>query len=400
MRDRLRQARRSGPWVPSGLIGFMFALGLSCAQIPTAPPRRIDFDFQLVGRDGTVAPDAWIYLRPTRYSYYRQSDYGRTDSTGHAHFQIGEGHYVGEIEGDGPFPSRVQIPDFTVSERSPAFTFRLSGFYLSGQVYGPGDVPLDVGTISLSGRATDGAHQYEHFSFHDGAFRALVPAGVYSIYASSGSYPSPYPIASHKDVAVGNDTTLIFHLDGYRIDGHVAGRAGVPIGGAHVQAISTENTVTGTTDAAGAYFVYIPAGSYRWWIHPPDSMSYVMDRTVSQSTIAGPGTRDFSLDGALWTGTVNYAGSGAPVAGVRVTAYPWLMSSRGAYDVTGLDGSFHLVVEPGLEYDLRVQDTSYYGETLGIFRTAAAGNDSTFTLTIDASAAATPVPRAARAGAE
>lgn len=356
-------------------------IGTACAQIPTAPPRKIDFEFSLQDREGIPLGDATIILRsagPVRSGSF----IGDTDANGRATFRIPEGRYSGSVLSGGGlgYSSHIPIPEFSVSGVAARHVHRLTGFYVTGEIRDPDGAALDSGFVTMFGSEPD--YDYVAIRYVGSTFRVLVSQGEYYASAYGLTYPSPYPAAAIEGLTIGNDTTLVFDLVGSRVDGRVTGRAGAPIGGARVYASGVEVSATGTSDAGGNYFLYLPDGSYRWTVTPPESMRYILDRFAPSSAISGPATKDFSLDGALWSGMVVVAGTGAPITAGVVTATPWTAQNRAARSKIGYDGSFRLILEPGLEYDLQVR--SQYGETLGFFRSGVADADSVFTLAVRA----------------
>jgi hypothetical protein len=104
---------------------------------------------------------------------------------------------------------------------------------------------------------------------------------------------------------------------------------------------------------------------------------------VPSSAISGPATKDFSLDGTYWSGTLLTEGTGEPQGGRYVVAVPWNSPFRTASSRTDYAGAFRLLLEPGLEYDIVVRTNPDYG-TLKSFRPGVASADSVFTLTVPA----------------
>lgn len=323
--------------------------------------------------------------------------------------ELPEGHYYGVVRSYGePVPREIDIPEFEVSESSPTHVYRVPGVYVSGQVMTPEGAVLTGGDVSIQGNPTVGEYEYIGFAYAGSTFRALVKPGVYWI-AASGRYPSPYAPAMIDSIPLTNDTTITFQLVGTRVEGRITGRGGAPLPGAKVRAEGATTSATGKADDSGQYFLYVPGGSYRWTVSPPDSMQYVLPRHEPSVMIAGPTARDFSLDGALWSGILVSEESGAPRAGWSVTAFPWGYENRSATSRTTYAGEFRLVLERGLEYDILVKGP--YGEWVRSYRAGVAGADSTFTLTVPATSSGTavmsrrdspltPTPPAARAAAE
>ncbi len=366
---------------------MLLLVGLACARIPTAPSRQVDLDFIYQERDGSPISEAIILLNrigPTRQSGVFGAE---TDAAGHAHFHVPEGRYTGTalLPENSPYTHRPDIPEFVVSGDAGRHVFRLSGAYVSGEIRDPDGAILNAGYIYMDGLHTNGDYDYIDFAYTGSTFRLLVPPGVYQIRASGGAYPHPYPTRKIEDVAITNDTTMVFQMEGSRIQGHVTGRAGVPILGAFVYANSTGSSVTAITDAEGYYAMYLSAASYRWTITPQGSSSYILPRYAPNSPVSGPTTKDFELDGTLWSGAVLTSGTGEPQAGRYVVAVPWLDPRRSAFCPTDNAGAFHLLLERGLEYDLYVRSRPGSG-TVAVTRAGIADADSILTLLVPAGA--------------
>ncbi|HEU4725055.1 MAG TPA: carboxypeptidase-like regulatory domain-containing protein [Candidatus Eisenbacteria bacterium] len=375
--------KRQG-WRRVGAVGAsLLMLGLACTKLPTAPARVIDFEFEVQDREGTPIADALIVMEP-RGPRSPSWDYSaRTDDAGHTRFRIPEGVYVSQIYSPdyGPYAYDTLVPEVIVAASAPRFVYRLAGAYVSGEIRGPNGVALSAGEIEMSGYTLDGRdYSYLDHFLTGPTFRLLVPHGTYYITALGGGAPSPYPAVTLRSIPITKDTTMIFQLLGKRVEGVVAGRGGTPIPGASVFASGVDVRVTARTDASGEYFVYVPDGSYRWTVTPGDSSRYILPRHFPGAPLAGPATVNFSLDGAYWSGTVLTEGTGTPQAGKYVIATPWLDPSRAATSRTDNQGAFHLLLETGMEYDLRLRDHPDYG-TWAVIRAGVANADSTFTLT-------------------
>ena len=363
---------------------LVVAATTSCANFPTTPTREVEFDFLLLSRDGTPIENAEVIMEFRTEHSSTSVAFGTTEADGHARFSCPEGVYTATLYNwhGAEFPGFVEVPGVRVSASAPAYTCRLTGLYLTVNVSGPGGASLPDANVFVAGPIGTGDYDYQYMN--GPSSRTLVRPGTYSITARGSAYPSPYPTVS-STVSITADTTLAFQLDGNLVEGTVIGEGGNPLPGAYVGAIgSSEVSVTGKTDANGHYFLYAPNGDYRWLVQPTDSMDFILDRAYGQETVTGPMTKDFSLGGFALSGHV-FVGSGTePMAGGHVRVTPWLMPMLQADCDLAADGSFRVVVEPGLEYDIGVYRPGYYDRILvKVLRTGAVGADSTFTIHVD-----------------
>jgi len=273
------------------------------------------------------------------------------------------------------------LPEVIVSASPGRFVYRLAGAYISGEIRSPDGVALGAGVIRMQGYGP-GVEDYYFLNYilTGPTFRVLVPRGIYAVQTCGGTAPYPYPAVELRSIPIANDTTMIFQLEGSRVEGVVTSRGGIPVPGATVFASSVNTGVSAQTNAAGEYFLYLPDGTYRWTITPEDSSRYILPRHVASAPLSGPATVNFSLDGTSWSGTILTEGTGAPQAGRYVVAIPWLDPNRTATSRTDYAGSFHLLLERGLEYDLRLRENPDYG-TRAVIRAGTADADSIFNLT-------------------
>ncbi|HEX3528051.1 MAG TPA: carboxypeptidase regulatory-like domain-containing protein [Thermoanaerobaculia bacterium] len=190
------------------------------------------------------------------------------------------------------------------------------------------------------------------FTDASGAFALEQPAGTYSLILSLPGYADqtvpPFPLAKGTTHALGT-VTLVANpatITGRVLDSVTgAGIAGATVTAAGPGAAAVRKaavTVSGTTDATGAFALQVPPGTY--------ALTLSQTGYATRSTAAinlGPGASyafgNLTLDrlGAI-TGAVVKSTDGTPVAGATVTVTGTLNTAT-----TGASGAFTLAQPPG-----------------------------------------------------
>jgi hypothetical protein len=300
-----------------------------------------------------------------------------TDSSGGYALRLLDGPYNVTVSTDFDFRFRP-VGTIHVSAKHAYFTFSFEAHLVTGHVLSPTGSVLDSGYVSVGGVDDQGNDFYANSSFGSGAFSLSLPSGKYNFYGSARNLLSGYPGALVSNVTVVGDTTFDIELAGNLVSGVVRGPDGLPLGGVRVSASGESNGATAITNDAGAYSLYVPSGSYRFFLTPAAN---IFPRITNLYSLNGSAHFDFDLTSTRWSGTLRRTGSGDPIPGVLVAA--WLFGDRyqrAASATTDASGSFDLYLEPGLEYSLNASEGNL---TTHVSPGIIANVDTTFNITLD-----------------
>ncbi|MCX6030252.1 MAG: carboxypeptidase-like regulatory domain-containing protein [Chloroflexi bacterium] len=303
------------------------------------PPSRTDVDFIFPTRytiTGTVRDYDGVPLQNARVStdYYSPvHTYDDTDANGLYALTVVSGTYTLEASKSGyPGPSTQQVT-VPPSRTNVDFTFP-ARYTITGTVRYYDSAPLS----GVSVQAYGGSVSDSDTTGADGLYSLTVVSGTYTLAASKSGYASPprqqvtVP-PSRADV----DFTFVQH---YTVTGTVRDYDGKLLSWVTVRSSPLDIQVN--TDSNGRYTIRLPGGLYCLSVEnssdrpaPPQQPVFV---PPSQADVDFTYPQRYTI-----RGTVRDA-DGTPMQGVSVNTYSGSVS---AYDYTGSDGTYELIVVAG-----------------------------------------------------
>lgn len=217
----------------------------------------------------------------------------------------------------------------------------------------------------LKGSATTDAAGHYSLTLNGGAYHVLAfdPAGTYAtnFYADAESFESSALLTLSTSL-----TNINFALvRGGTIAGTVTSTSGSPLSAITVAAYNADGTRRGftTTDASGHYQLVVPPGSFLVAAYD-DALAYLpLVSPAAMQVDAGTTSRvDFHLTrGALISGTITDALTGAPIANANVAVY--VNEAQLATVMTDAAGHYRLLIAPATVRVLAFDPTGVYATT-------------------------------------
>jgi len=315
--------------------------------------------------NGIEDVDLNVYDQTTGLKLFTPGD--NTDVDGFYEIVLPSGVFTVAYRYRGTIPNPRYVPvellNVAVNADTSIDVTLLNGLFVSGEVRGPGNVPVvgadmdaqDVVTglkIFTPGDNTD----------NNGHYQMLVPAGTYNINAAPLPADRILPGIVYN-FTVSNDVTLNFNLlAGHLISGVVRNPSSV---GVYNVNIDVTDTGTGLdvfvpwdkTALNGAYQFVLPNGTFDFEFKPPVVLPYVAGYRQDGFVVNGDELLNATVPwGYLLSGTV-FKTSGAAVVDVDLDAVdvstniPVPLSgdntdSSGAYATVVAPGTYHLEYEP------------------------------------------------------
>lgn len=274
--------------------------------------------------------------------------------------------------------------------------------------------------MTVAAYASSGTLQATSTTVANGTWTLTVPAGTYRLLAYD---PSGVLATSFYDGADSYDSSATFAVTsaqvvnaihfrlaaGGRITGRITTTASAPLPAISIEVYNLSGTRRGftTTDASGSYALTVPPGEYRV-VAFDNALQYapqffanasLLTTATKVSVAAAADTRaDMQLQrAARFTGIASDRTSGAPLAGIGVTAYAADLS-RAASAVTSGDGRYTLALAGGAYRVVFHSDsgdfaTTYYPDAASFAASPALAAIAGETLTLNAS-----LSRAAKIG--
>ena len=358
---------------------------VSCADMPTAPRGTVQVTGSITDRNGTGIQAVYVTfedLAPRSAHTDPASYFTVTDLNGLYSASMPEGTY--RVWLDPPAFSGY-APTFldsrTVSRPSARIDYRCNFVRMAVHPTisgGQTAADLQVETIPID---NPDAFWYESMRLAGAEREIFVPPGRYDLMLNLTGKGFGYPF-SEMTVQVAADTTIAALFSGYAVTGHVTGPGGTPMPDGYLYVSSPDNRAQARLDANGAAILYLPAGTYRFSADP--DASNIMGRSISGVAINGDASLNFDLSGTEWKGVIRRVSDGTPLAQASMSAR-LTDSYSGAYDYTGDDGAFDVVVQSGQSYTLAVYD-GQNGNVLYRSYNVPAGADSTFDILVDPNA--------------
>lgn len=343
--------------------------------MPTAPRIQITVEGRITGPSGEPLRDAYVSFLPGE-SVWTGWDAARTDSFGLYSVTLLSGKYTVSVQPPYGYGAPIHEARVAFSSAKSRYDFRFHGFRVTGRLTGPTGAPIDSGSVSAEGPAAP--HGGVRAPLKNASYSFLLPAGIYSFYASDADHLSGLAGRSISGVAITADTTIDIELTGVPVSGHVYGPDGLPMDSI---AVGITYLATNLTKPDGSYQLYVPPGTYQVLFVPPYPR-YIFPRVTDPVVISGPTTIDGDLSGVEWTGTVRRTGTGEPAADVRI-----IVTQAGdelylsAAIKSGPQGEFRFVLEPGHAYDLETYDSTALYWTTRLHDVAATA-DTTFDILV------------------
>jgi hypothetical protein len=346
--------------------------------MPTAPVAMVQVSGSILDRDGAglrVAIRFYGYGRGIRTEDYETL----TDASGAFTKDLPEGRY--DVEVVPPFGSGFSRAYLRVSitPHSRRIDYRYSGILIQGTVLSPSGAPVDTGEVLFNGPSGP----YSHGSFRNGAFKVLVPGpGTYGLLLYSWS--PEFRSKEGRSITVTSDTVVVLNIADAAVIGTIFGPNGIGLEGARIEPGPPEIYSSVRSGPGGAYELWVSDGDYRFRVWPPSDMQFVLPRITPLVAVSGVTNFDASLAGARWSGSVRSSADSSAIPNALVTVRitdPFY--GRSARDLTGMDGAFEIILEPGREYDISITGSSLPREFW--VRGIVAGADSTFDLYVEVS---------------
>ena len=356
---------------------------LSCSDMPTAPSAKVVVTGNLTDRDGAALSAAFVRFRLAgSQPGFSPEYYARTDASGTFDVEMPEGIYEVNIEPnyDSGLLHAV-IPQFKVSRDQHHLTYRFTGTKVSGNVTGPGGVPLDgaeVAAFAPTGYAT-GRTVSGHYSI-------FVPPGEYELYASPRDYDSGLPRLEIEATIGATDTIMDFALTGSRVDVTTSLGGATPLAGVTIfaQSDGIGALAFARTGVDGAGVFYLPDGPYSYTARPPSPA--IVGPESGTWNIAGNTSFAFDFPATRWNITVRRSSDGGAVAfaGVEATEHGSFRRVGGNTDVLG---KILLFVRPDVQYDFQILLNTSRTPNFFNIPNVSSPADSTFDILVNA-----PVP--------
>ncbi|HEY6196649.1 MAG TPA: hypothetical protein VI504_16585 [Candidatus Eisenbacteria bacterium] len=288
-----------------------------------------------------------------------------TDANGHFSIQVPPGTYDINID---PPPGVNALVYHLAAISTGAGNIDLgtlhttAGLAISGHLQGPGSVPMANVNINVLDHTTRASQRIANDN--------TDASGNFTVYVSPGVYDLHYDTPACDGMAAGQRDSVIVSASmslaalalqpGVHVVGHVTDPAALAVAGADLDVFAAGSAVKrytpgAQTDAAGAYDLFLPTGTYDLHYVPPSTSR---SRPAQSLGVPVPGAETLPTtvlaNGWLVSGTVRDGGTLVPLAGVTLEFYPgghfpvlWT-----PHHVTGTLGTYDVSVDPGT-YDIR-----------------------------------------------
>jgi hypothetical protein len=365
----------------------MVALALlvtGCASSEPVKSGLVDVYGVIRDREGVGVQGIYVYVDD-------QCSSPPTDAHGRFRIPARPGRHSFLLDGfNVPFPA-VHIDTVVVGPSATRLDYRYGGFKVEGRLAGPGGRAID-GVVNVFGNSPDTDYGIRVRSrLKRGRYVFFIPRGVYYFQTEPTVeyYPATDGGRRPPKIQIDADTTIDLSASGHLVEGRVTLR-GQPLSRVTVEvrgvawADTVETSAVSTTTSKGRYRLFVPNGSYTFFIHREPYLSPFAVRWFRRE-IRGPERIETNLPMTYWSGVVRDSVTGAPVESVTLWAgdprdqtYP---SSYGAMSMSDRTGRFRMELEPTRTYLLWWSKGNVIPRKFG---TAVAGNDSTLEVRVSA----------------
>jgi hypothetical protein len=316
-------------------------------------------------KDGSGNPigDVWIWAEAT-INGTTFSAGANTDGSGHYVFNVGNGTWTVGVNcggGDHSLGSQYLCPNSQTvtianNNRTVNFTASTAPSQISGYVMGNGNIPIaNVGVYAYqptgggNAYATTDNNGYYSFAVANGSWNVGV-----SCCGSDSLSPLGYLCIGEKSVNLNNSAPVVsFNVPSapYQITGHLRDANNTPIPNVGIYASGTSYNACATTDANGAYTLYVNSGD--WYVSVDcttlSQLGYLCPNGQNVMVTSANANLDLTtMLAAYWiTGHVKNSNN-QPFANLDVYVYATVNGNYFQFDMfTDINGYFAFQVSNG-----------------------------------------------------